>query len=348
MPEKEQYLIRHKSADGNVLRVHRKTELESKGDLKDLIKLSKKEVEQGVTVDLLPEIHASEKNLRNKLLPNVKEKMNPDRRITKEGTSVYNEVEKPTTPLTWDKLQQRIAHGAKQAENVTILLEEQMPKIDLQRLALERFRNVKGLKKLTFVDENGAFFEFDRILQQTSFKKLLKPEVQIEIFNYVDKLADEYPKAGFRSIGATTKNAIAEGSGILCSIDVNPKYYNNADFFKQTIKKNIESGYLHRATTPLNTLDHEFGHVLTSNAINNKAGHAFKTDLEDIYKRYSNSLKESNAKGVKWSDNPDFISNYSHANLKEFAAEAFAFAKNDKNASKYAIEVFNLINKYFK
>lgn len=160
MPEKEQYLIRYKSADGKTLRVHRKTELEGKGDLADLIKLSIKEVEQGVTVDLLPEIHAAEKQLRARLLAGVKANMNPDRRITSAGRMVYDEVEKPTIPLSYSKLQQRIAHGAKQADNVTILLEEDYDADVLKQLASERFRNIKGLNKITFVNKDGEFTEY--------------------------------------------------------------------------------------------------------------------------------------------------------------------------------------------
>ncbi|SUJ26437.1 phage head morphogenesis protein, SPP1 gp7 family [Sphingobacterium spiritivorum] len=161
MPEKEQYLIRHKAADGSTLRVHRKTEMESKVDLKDLITISKKDIEQGVTIDILPEIHASEKKLRDKLLKGTKENMNPDRRITSAGKSEYNEVEKPTIPLSWDKIQGRIAKGAKQASHVTILLEDDFSKDALGKLATERFRNVKGLNKLTFVSmETGEIVEF--------------------------------------------------------------------------------------------------------------------------------------------------------------------------------------------
>ncbi|RQO78101.1 hypothetical protein DBR40_09125 [Pedobacter sp. KBW01] len=160
MPEGEQYLIRYKSADGHILRIHRQTELQGKSDLADLIKVSKADVDRGVTVDILPEIHAAEKRLRAKLLEGVKANMNPDRRVSSAEGVFYDEVEKPTIPLNYSKLQQRIAHGAKQAENVTILLEEDYSADTLKQLASERFRNVKGLRKITFVNKDGEFTEY--------------------------------------------------------------------------------------------------------------------------------------------------------------------------------------------
>ena len=161
MPENEQYLIRYKSADGNVLRVHRKTEFENKVDFKDLISISKNDVDKGITIDILPEIHAAEKRLRAKLLAGVKDNSNPDRRISSAGKSEYNEVEKPTKPLSWDKLQGRIAKGAKQADTVTILLEDDFANDALEKLAKERFRVIKNLQKLSFVKlETGEILEF--------------------------------------------------------------------------------------------------------------------------------------------------------------------------------------------
>lgn len=160
MPIKEQYLIRYKSADGTVLKIHRKTELEAKGDLADLIKVSQLDADRGVTVDILPEIHASETALREKILPGAKAGKNPDRKVTANGKQQYDEIEKPTLPISHKKLQNRIAHAAKQADSVTILLDEEYSEKVLGQIVSERFRHVKGLNKITFVNKDGEFTEY--------------------------------------------------------------------------------------------------------------------------------------------------------------------------------------------
>lgn len=160
MPKDRQYLIRHKTADGIVMRVHRKTELENKEDLPDLLRMGMFDAEKGFTVDILPIIHANEEALRRQLLKGTKPNKNPDLR----RFGGYWEVEKPIQPVTFEKLSQRIREGAKQADKVLIMLDRTYtadPAV-LQKLAEERFRNIDALKEITFVTDDGEYYEYKK------------------------------------------------------------------------------------------------------------------------------------------------------------------------------------------
>lgn len=156
MPEDRQYLIRHKAADGTIMRVHRKTELENREDFPDLLRMGIFDADKGFTVDILPVIHEKEEALRAKLLQGTKGNKNPDLR----RFGGYWEVEKPREPITAKRIKNRIAEGASQANKVVILLDEPYDPVMLRQIARERFERVEGLLEVTFVTRDGEYYEF--------------------------------------------------------------------------------------------------------------------------------------------------------------------------------------------
>ena len=159
MPKEQQYLVRFKSADGTELRVHRKTELENKGDLADLLNIGKLHTEKGITFDILPEIYASETALRKKLMPGYdRGTKNPD---AKAGGQ-YAELKKPESPNTQEGIQGRIAAGTKQADFVIVQLTRDFSESELSAIAKERFGSLKWLKQITFVTQDGEFYEYKK------------------------------------------------------------------------------------------------------------------------------------------------------------------------------------------
>lgn len=161
MPVDQQYIIAYKSKDGKTVKVNRKTLAENKADLKDVLFASKVDADRGIEVSVLPEIHASEKQLRKKLLPNTNTPtVNPDRVKKYINNPIYDDVKRPEA-LTFESLQTRIAKGAKQADSLTFVLSEDVPASMLSDLAKDRFKAKANLKMLTFIiEDTGEIHEF--------------------------------------------------------------------------------------------------------------------------------------------------------------------------------------------
>lgn len=155
MPEDEQYITKYEAEDGTKVSVNRKTDIAAGEDLKDLIEVGKVLADRGITVDILPEIHASETTLREALLPGVADGKNPD--ITANGE--YTEVKK-ASDASYTRLQKLVANAAKQADRVIVLLEQSYSEDVLKAAANERFRAFPDLKEIGFVTVDGEYIEF--------------------------------------------------------------------------------------------------------------------------------------------------------------------------------------------
>jgi hypothetical protein len=246
----------------------------------------------------------------------------------------------------------------------------EVPLSDLPELA-PMFRNNVGKTGIVFPESHPYFQEVSKadkkniiaavkevtpertlkqsIVEEASYK-VINAEADKIIKNQIEILTNDYPNSTLKTFyGIRGRTSIAEAiTGK--NMGFNPKYFNKLQHFESVIKKSVESGHFHKSMTINGIIEHEFGHILTSAAlpINVKGETEFKTELNKIFNDYRKSLNESTKKGIKWVDNPDFISKYSHTNLREFAAESFSYARSDKNASPYAKQVLSLINKYFK
>lgn len=156
MPEDEQYLIKYEAEDGTQLQANRQADITNGSDYENLLTVGKVLADHGIVVDILPEIHANEDGLRSELLPGVKAGKNPD--ITIDGQ--YAEVKTPVDPITHDKIQQLIANGAKQADKVIVLLDQEYNTDDLEQTARERFRVFPDLTEIGFVTSDAEYIAF--------------------------------------------------------------------------------------------------------------------------------------------------------------------------------------------
>jgi SPP1 gp7 family putative phage head morphogenesis protein len=156
MPVDDQYIIKYKAADGTTLSINRKTDLAQGQDLAQLIEVGKQFADKGYTVDILPEIYATETGLRKALLPDVAEGKNPDLLVNDD----YTEVKTPTNPVDGRKIMARISDAAKQADHVVIKLDKIDDVEALKRIAENRFKSHPALKSVTYVTADGEFEQF--------------------------------------------------------------------------------------------------------------------------------------------------------------------------------------------
>jgi hypothetical protein len=156
MPADEQYITKYLAEDGTAVTANRKTDIENKPDYVKLLKVGEVLAKNGKTVDILPEIHASETELRTTLLPGVADGKNPDAVVNGE----YTEVKTPTEPVTFKKLQRAVANAVQQADRVVIELTEPYDEHLMKLVAEERFKTVAGLNDIGFVTVDGEYIEF--------------------------------------------------------------------------------------------------------------------------------------------------------------------------------------------
>ena len=91
-----------------------------KSDYNDVLSVAEHFAQQGKHVEILPEIHVSETEARDKVMPGAKKGKNPDLRID----GVLWEVKTPETPYTEDSIRNIIAKAADQSEYVIVNLLE--------------------------------------------------------------------------------------------------------------------------------------------------------------------------------------------------------------------------------
>lgn len=161
MPADEQQLIQYEAADGTQVAANRKTLIEDKPDLADLQKVAEVLADAGKAVEILPEIHAAETELRAELLPGATEGKNPDLLVTPaKGAADYVEIKKPSDPITREKIQQLVAKAVKQADRVIVLLDEEFSEDMMKLAADERFKTFPDLLEIGFVTVDGEYIEF--------------------------------------------------------------------------------------------------------------------------------------------------------------------------------------------
>jgi hypothetical protein len=136
--------------------VNRKTDIAGGQDLKDLVKVGTVLADKGINVQILPEIHASETELRAELLPGVNQDKNPDMKA--DGN--YAEVKTAADPASYDQLQKLIANAARQADRVIVLLESEFTQAQMKGAAENRFRVFPDIKEIGFVTIEGEYIEF--------------------------------------------------------------------------------------------------------------------------------------------------------------------------------------------
>ena len=92
---------------------------------------------------------------------------------------------------------------------------------------------------------------------------------------------------------------------------------------------------------PFEVLYHEFAHAISQNDQSRKTDPEFWREVGKIRRDYSKARY-----GEKWFSK-DKISSYADTNIEEFMAEAFTQASLSDKPSPYALEVLELVKKYF-
>ncbi|MEZ2337679.1 hypothetical protein AB6735_18680 [Mucilaginibacter sp. RCC_168] len=159
MPIKDQYITAYKAGDGTELAINRKTVEADKDDLPNLIKVGKALADKGIKVDILPEIHAAETDLRKALLPDVKAGKNPDMLLNETD---YTELKTPGEPVTYKKLLSNIANASKQADRIIVELTEEYDTALLRQAAIDRFKAFPEINDIGFVTVDAEYIEYLR------------------------------------------------------------------------------------------------------------------------------------------------------------------------------------------
>jgi hypothetical protein len=107
------------------------------------------------------------------------------------------------------------------------------------------------------------------------------------------------------------------------------------------------------ANNDLYVLTHEFAHVISMESSKQWAYkfpeiERFWSELSKIKSRYKKERNQLAIKGDVNGLNEIYLGDYAETNKNEFMAEAFTEYKLNSNPSKYALEVGQLIDKYFK
>jgi hypothetical protein len=97
------------------------------------------------------------------------------------------------------------------------------------------------------------------------------------------------------------------------------------------------------------TATHEFAHVLTVSETQNAGlNKKFYSELKEINNRYVREMNTLELRSNYDEMNRIYLGQYANANIDEFMAEGFTEYKLNSNPSRYATEIGQLIDKYFK
>lgn len=206
-------------------------------------------------------------------------------------------------------------------------LEEPKPKSKEKEVEIVEI--VETEKEIKAINKNGKEIAFDL----DSFKNKERKEKVIE---QIKKLANEYNT----NLEEVTRGAVGVGTK------------GDTDYTGKVIRLN---------TTSLATATHEFAHTLSNSKW---IKHKYNLDDSDFWKeigkiktRYAKEIRNPYLDGSRRKE--IYISNYAMDSVDEFMAESFARVKIDgeidyskegynENLSPYALEVVEVIDKYFK
>jgi len=202
-----------------------------------------------------------------------------------------------------------------------------------------RISDIEVDKNLTLKDFNEKINQLDKLSEDyntvTGFKN--KENVKLiyksnkYLYGYIetDKSRRDLTKINFGSSADKSR------------INFNSEGINRREFSK------IDDDKINVSTTT-----HEFGHLisLSEQAFFNTKHKQFWNEIININKRYVDEVKQygTSASYDKNKLNAIYLGRYAETNLNEFMAEAFTEYKLSSNASKYALEIGGVIDKYFK
>lgn len=227
---------------------------------------------------------------------------------------------------------------------------------------LEETLNAKTIKEAK-QNATKIFEENGLRIQSVEASRELTVERFNEINNQLKKLTDEYKvdynynkifpiKMKFNSSSKSYGWIESTETGKLLEMNfghqtdkiINRTRINSATQFFERTKSAIDSVH-----DKIATATHEFGHVLSVRwSRNGGYNKKFYDELTSINERY---MREMNMLELR--DNFDemnriYLGQYANTNIDEFMAEGFTEYKLNSNPSRYAVEIGQLIDKYFK
>lgn len=227
---------------------------------------------------------------------------------------------------------------------------------------LEETLNAKTIKEAK-QNATKIFEENGLRIQNVEASRELTVERFNEINNQLKKLTDEYKidqnynkifdvKLMFNSSSKSFGWVRSTETGKLMEMNfghqtdkiINRTRINSATQFFERSKSAIDS-----VNDKIATATHEFAHVLSVRwSRNGGYNKKFYDELTSINERY---MREMNMLDLR--DNFDemnriYLGQYANTNIDEFMAEGFTEYKLNSNPSRYAVEIGQLIDKYFK
>lgn len=136
-------------------------------------------------------------------------------------------------------------------------------------------------------------------------------------------------------------------------------FYNPKESTKKTLSlrkaleerfpdKAINSSRCERKHITRSIATHEFGHLLYQFREDTNGDVLFEANIRNIYNEYTHELNKLVKQNDYENAAPIFIGSYGHNKINDFIAECFQEYINCKRPTKYALEVGELIDKWFK
>jgi hypothetical protein len=202
---------------------------------------------------------------------------------------------------------------------------------------------------------------------QTEFSKIVTLEDLNKWNNQLDKLTKEYNLSPHLNNKTDLKLTYASDLFNLGYVRADVFKIREINFGSRKIKDPttnrvwLENGKIKfsnnvktdLANNDLYVLTHEFGHVISLEDYK-QWGYKFPeiesfwSEISKIKSRYKKEVKQLVIKQDVDGLNEIYLGDYAVTNNSEFMAEAFTEYKLNSNPSKYALEVGQLIDKYFK
>ena len=202
-----------------------------------------------------------------------------------------------------------------------------------------RINDIEIDKNIPIKELNEKINQFEKLSQEYNIGDGFNNKEKVKLMFKTERYLYGYIETFYEGKVLTKVNFGSKvGNG---RINFNPESINLREFSK------IDSEKLNISTTT-----HEFGHLITIQdhmSVNN-IQKSFWKDLLDIREKYKIETRQYRSERPynKNQLNEIYLGRYAETNPNEFLAEAFTEYKLSSNPSKYALQIGNLIDKYFK
>lgn len=197
-------------------------------------------------------------------------------------------------------------------------------------------------KSVSLEDLNQWNNQLDKLTKEYNLSPHLNNKTELKL-----SFSSDLFNLGFVEADAFKIHQINFGSRKIQNPTINRVWVENGKTkFANNVKTDLSKNDLY-------VLTHEFGHVISLDSYK-QWGYKFPeienfwSELSKIKSRYKKEIKQLLIKGDVNGLNEIYLGDYAETNKNEFMAEAFTEYKLNSNPSKYALEVGQLIDKYFK